>query len=118
MNSAEHHSKIPVDINLTINYTVVTMLFIWDPAKVEANIKKHGVSFDVAVTVFYDPLHLSVLDGKERGEKRWVTIGLAADSQTLVVVHLYRELGSNELVRIISARRATRKEKKQYEEGI
>ena len=94
------------------------MLFIWDPDKAETNAKKHGISFDLAVTVFHDPFHLSVLDGKERGEERWVTIGLAADSQTLVVVHLYREAGSNELVRIISARKATRKEKKQYEEGI
>lgn len=94
------------------------MLFTWDPVKAEANIKKHGVSFDLAVTIFSDPLHLSVLDGKEQGEQRWVTIGLAADCHTLVVVHLYRELGNNELVRIISARKATRKEKKQYEEGI
>ena len=94
------------------------MLFIWDPGKAEANIKKHGVSFDLAVTVFNDPLHLSVLDGKERGEERWTTVGLAADSRTLVVVHLYRDLGNNEIVRIISARKATRKVKKQYEEGI
>ena len=63
------------------------MLFIWDPEKARANIKKHGISFDLAVTVFQDPLHLSVLDGKDRGEERWVTIGVAGDSQTLVVGH-------------------------------
>ena len=94
------------------------MLFIWDPNKAAANVKKHGISFDLAVTVFNDPLHLSMLDGKERGEERWVTIGLAADSQSLVVIHLYNEVGNNEVVRIVSARKATRKEKKQYEEGI
>lgn len=94
------------------------MLFIWDPEKARANIKKYGISFDLAVTIFQDPLHLSVLDGKDRGEERWVTIGVAGDSQTLVVVHLYREIANNEVVRIISARRATKKEKKQYEEGI
>jgi hypothetical protein len=101
-----------------INYNVTTMLFMWDPGKARANIKKHGISFDLAATVFQDPLHLSVLDGKDRGEERWVTIGVAGDSQTLVVVHLYREIANNEVVRIISARRATKKEKKQYEEGI
>lgn len=94
------------------------MWFVWDPNKAKTNIKKHGISFDLAATVFQDPLHLSVLDGKDRGEERWVTIGLAGDSQTLVVVHLYHEIGNNEVVRIVSARKATKKEKKQYEEGI
>lgn len=94
------------------------MLFTWDSDKAEANIKKHGISFDLAVSVFSDPFHLSVLDGKERGEERWVTIGLVADKQTLVVVHLYKEKGSKEHIRIISARKATRKEKKEYEEGV
>jgi len=94
------------------------MLFVWDPEKAEANLKKHKVSFNLAATIFHDPFHLSVLDGKERGEERWITIGLAADGYSLVVVHLYRDVGKNEVIRIISARKATRKEKKQYEEGI
>lgn len=94
------------------------MLFIWDRDKAESNLRKHSISFDLAVTVFDDPLHLSVLDGKEHGEQRWVTVGLAADRQTLLAVHLYSETGEEELIRIISARKATRKEKKQYEEGI
>ncbi len=94
------------------------MLFTWNHDKAEANNKKHGISFELAVTIFNDPFHLSVLDRKKGKEERWVSIGLAADKQTLVVVHLYRELGTKEFVKIISARKATRKEKKEYEEGI
>lgn len=101
-----------------MNYNVVTMLFIWDPLKAEANLKKHGVSFDLAVSVFNDPFHLSVTDGKSSGEERWVTIGLSADASTLIVIHLFKDTDSTEVIRIISARKATRKEKKQYEEGI
>lgn len=108
-----------LDRGVPWEYIVSTMLFFWDPTKDDANVRKHGVSFELAQTVFDDPLHLSVPDGKTTTEERWITLGLAADRRTLVVVHTYREQRSGEeVVRIISARPATRQEKKQYEEGI
>lgn len=94
------------------------MLFSWDPTKASANIKKHGISFELAQTVFDDPLHASVLEKRHRGEERWITMGLAAGGHLLVVVHAYGVVDGTEMVRIISARKATRREKKQYEEGI
>ena len=95
------------------------MLFTWDPVKAELNLRKHGISFEMAQTVFDDPLHLSILDAKRHTEERWVTMGRSADTKTLVVVHTYRvSQGDLEMVRIISARKATRKEVRQYEEGI
>lgn len=95
------------------------MSITWDPAKAAANCRKHGVSFEVAQTVFDDRLHLSVLDDRERGEERWVTVGQAVNENMLVVVHIYSVMeGGRENVRIISTRKATRREVKQYEEGI
>jgi uncharacterized DUF497 family protein len=95
------------------------MWFDWDPSKAGENYKKHGVSFEMAKTVFDDPMHLSVPEGKTVHEERWVTIGVAADAKTLLVVHSYFSGGgSRELIRLISARRATKKERRQYEEGV
>lgn len=101
-----------------LNYNVTTLKFDWDPLKAELNWKKHGVSFELASTVFDDPIHLSVPDPDHR-EARWVTIGLAVNTQMLVVVSTDRiGLAGEEIVRIISARKATRKERESYEEGI
>jgi len=95
------------------------MLFTWDSEKAEQNIRKHGVSFELAQTVFDDPLQLSVPDAKLHNEERWVTIGRSAGMKTLVVVHTHRMIEDNrEITRIISARKATKKEVRQYEEGI
>ncbi|MBI2339492.1 MAG: BrnT family toxin [Deltaproteobacteria bacterium] len=94
------------------------MLFSWDPAKAWVNVKKHGVSFELAQTVFDDPLHASVLDKRHHREERWVTLGLSAAAHILVVVHTYSVVKGTEMIRIISARKATRREKRQYEEGI
>lgn len=94
------------------------MLFEWDPNKNDSNVRKHKVSFELAATIFDDPLHLSVLDHKTHYEERWVTIGRVVTGATIVVVHIYKELRGLEIIRIISARYATRKEKKQYEERI
>ncbi len=94
-------------------------MFDWDPIKAIVNEKKHRVSFEMASTVFDDPFHLSILDSKVHHEERWVTIGLSADRRTLVVVHTYRtHHHREEIIRIISARRATAKEARQYEERI
>jgi uncharacterized DUF497 family protein len=94
------------------------MLFEWDANKAKTNLEKHGISFELAATIFSDPLHLSIPE-QTKGEERWVTIGCAADLSTLVVVHTYIDRTDNgEVLRIISARKATKKERNQYEEGI
>jgi uncharacterized DUF497 family protein len=95
------------------------MLFAWDPVKAEENLKKHRVSFEIAQTVFDDPLHLSILDDNQQNEERWITVGRAVNGSNLVVVHTYTITTDNtEMVRLISARKATRKEIRYYEERI
>ena len=88
------------------------MRFEWDRQKAESNIGKHGVSFDEAVTVFYDPLAATFHDPDHSvGENRWITIGYSARGQLLVVCHADRR----GVVRIISARQATSRERKKHE---
>lgn len=93
--------------------------FDWDPAKAESNRRKHGVTFEAAMGVFSDPLALSLLDNESgQGEERWVTIGRNPASNLLLVVHTYMELSAERAaIRIISARRPTRREARQYQEG-
>jgi uncharacterized protein len=93
--------------------------FDWDPAKAESNRRKHGVTFEAAMGVFSDPLALSLLDNESgQGEERWVTIGRNPASNLLLVVHTYLELSTERAaIRIISARRPTRSEARQYQEG-
>lgn len=83
----------------------------YDPAKAEANLKKHDVSFADAEGVLQDPLALTVQDPEARGEPRFVSIGLGNAGDRLVVVYTARA-GA---YRLISARRATRNERRQYE---
>ena len=91
------------------------MVYGWDPAKARANLRKHGVSFEEAASVFVDPLALTFPDLlHSSGEDREVTIGHSARHQIVFVSHCQRE----DRMRIISARKATRRERKQYEEGI
>jgi uncharacterized DUF497 family protein len=92
------------------------MRFVWDAAKNRANRRKHGVSFETARRVFDDPLHLSVLEGYEHGEERWRTLGLVGSMVILLVVHTHAEQIGEEVIRIISARKATRRERARYEE--
>ena len=91
------------------------MRFVWDEAKNRANEAKHGVNFEVAKLVFDDPFHISIPDRHEYGEERWSTIGLVWSVSILVVIHTYVEQ-NEEVVRIISARRATSRERERYEE--
>jgi len=92
--------------------------FDWDPAKARSNRTKHGVTFDAAMTVFADPLTLSRLDEGVQ-EERWVTIGRAIEGALLLVIHTHVELSHDRVrIRIISARPATRREARQYEEGL
>jgi uncharacterized DUF497 family protein len=88
------------------------MQFTWDPAKAEENLSAHGVSFQEATTVFGDPLAGTIADPDHSiGEERLVTVGQSSTGQLLVVCHLEQ----GDTIRIISARRATSHERKDYE---
>ncbi len=88
------------------------MIFDWDDNKATLNKKKHGVSFAEAATVFSDPNAIELLDGKNSDkEDRWILVGQSAKSQVLLVVYVERE---EEVVRLISARRAVKEEINQY----
>jgi uncharacterized DUF497 family protein len=85
--------------------------FEWHKAKAEANFRRHGVSFDLATTVFKDPFAVELVDDREEhGEERFVIIGMADDKVLLFVAYTERE----ERIRIISARRATQNEQDHY----
>ncbi|MDP1606754.1 MAG: BrnT family toxin [Rhodocyclaceae bacterium] len=88
----------------------------WDDAKDAANYRKHGIRFEAAAWVFEDPFALSVQDRIENGEQRWQTIGVVGGCLLVLVAHTV-QLGAVEVIRIISARRADRKERKRYEQG-
>lgn len=88
------------------------MRFEWDGAKVTSNLKKHRVSFDEAVAVFYDPLGASFGDpDHSHEESRLVTVGYSVKGRLLVVCHVER----GGVVRLISARRATPPERRRHE---
>lgn len=92
--------------------------FDWDASKARSNQHKHGVSFQLATTVFRDPLALTIYDDEHsENEERWVTLGRAGNGRTLVVVHTSVQTLPTEIrVRIISARKADRDEIRDYEE--
>lgn len=97
----------------------MTTRFEWDPAKAASNLRKHGVSFESAIRVFADPFLLTAPDRVEGGELRWKAIGSMGDLAMLLVVHTITERDEDgreiEIVRIISARRADRTERRRYE---
>ena len=90
--------------------------FEWDPNKAASNLRKHGVSFQAALLVFADPEALVLQDRVEDGEERWLAIGMVEGLLVLVVSHAVREQDGTEVIRIISARLANRREKRRYEE--
>ena len=94
--------------------------FEWDPTKAASNRRKHGISFDLAASVFRDPLMLSIPDEEHSEiEERWLTLGQAENGMLLVVIHTYQEIGTHSAtVRIISARPATKHEQRQYEASV
>lgn len=94
------------------------MRFVWDKEKSRRNLAKHKVSFETAKLVFDDPRAVSRLDRVEDEEERWQTVGLAGGIVVLLVAHTYREESGEEVVRIISARKATAHERTIYEQGI
>ena len=86
----------------------------WDPKKADTNFRKHRIRFSDAEAVLFDPIALTIEDQDVKQERRFVSVGSDALGRILVVVYTYR--GST--IRIISARRATSKERKFYEKGI
>ncbi len=91
--------------------------FEWDPNKDHANRIKHRLSFETAVLVFDDPVALTIADRDSSvGEHRWQTIGKAGSALLVLVVHTHRDEQDKEVIRIISARRATPSERKRYEQ--
>lgn len=94
------------------------MTFEWDETKNKQNITKHRISFDVARRVFEDPHLLTRVQRDNGDEERWVTIGVANGIMILYVIHTRTELGNDELVRIITARKATPRERRAYEESL
>jgi len=90
--------------------------FEWDLAKASANLRKHGVGFELALRVFSDPLAFSHQDRIEGGEQRWQTLGMVDGVLLLLVAHTVTDHEDGELIRIISARMATRKERRDYEQ--
>ncbi len=92
--------------------------FEWDPDKAKSYRQKHKVSFELAATIFSDPTSLSIYDEEHsESEDRWITIGISHNGNLLVVIHAFNEI-DNEIanIRIISARKATKRELKQYKE--
>jgi len=91
--------------------------FAWDERKNRANRTKHGVWFEEAQSVFDDP-HARLFYDPEHSERedRFILLGISSAARTLVVIHCYRQ--SDSMIRIISARKATRKEVRSYEEGL
>lgn len=98
---------------MTINYN-----FEWDPTKDRENRDKHSVAFDEAATVFKDSKALSIFDpDHSESEDRWVTMGISEKGRLLIVIHTFGEESEKSVpIRIISSRKATKKETKIYGE--
>ncbi|MCC6587476.1 MAG: BrnT family toxin [Bryobacterales bacterium] len=92
------------------------MRFEWDDAKNATNKAKHGIDFETAQLVFEDPHCVSFVERVTDGEQRWHAIGSIEGIVLIVVVHTYREQAAVEVIRIISARQATRNERRLYEQ--
>lgn len=92
--------------------------FEWDPIKAKSNLRKHDISFEEAATIFNDPKMLTIYDeGNSLYEDRWITLGISNRSKIILVVHTYKtETKLETIIRIISARKATKREERQYKE--
>jgi uncharacterized DUF497 family protein len=94
--------------------------FEWDAVKAAINLRKHAVSFDIAVRVFADPFALTVQTQIEGDEERWQTLGIVDGHLLILVAHTTRDEQDEgqpiEIIRIISARKADRKERRRYEQ--
>jgi len=94
------------------------MRFVWDENKNRTNLSKHGIAFATAAKVFDDPRALSFPERLSEGEQRWKSIGWAEGVPVMLsVAHTVSDDGTEEVIRIISARKATAGERRHYEEG-
>ena len=93
------------------------MIFAWDEKKNRENQRKHRISFEEAQSIFFDPLTRVAPDPNHSGEEdRFLAVGFSTKHRILMVIHCYRE--NEEIIRIISARAATKTERKQFQEGL
>ena len=94
--------------------------FEWDESKADANVRKHGVSFELASTIFYDPRLLTVADLEHSAtEERWFSVGCASNGVVLSVVYLWSDTDPAATnIRLISARKSTPTESRQYQEAL
>lgn len=113
--SDPNKSDSSIDIYRQCSYTVrmAKIGFEWNPAKSKDNLKKHGVAFEEATTVFFDDRAIEFYDDSHSDwEDRMLLLGLSTNLRLLLVCHCYRE--SDSVIRIISARKATKNESKLY----
>jgi len=102
-------------LTCTYNICIYSIVRVrWDPNKAEINFKKHKIRFSDAEMVLYDPFAITLEEHVVATEQRFVTIGYDAVGRIIAVVYSYRA----DTIRLISARKATPKERKQYEKGI
>ena len=98
-------------MTMRVSYELQGVSFEWDSEKADTNLQKHGVSFRTACEVFFDPF-VRIVDASDPAESREAAIGYTDGEQLLFVVHVIRH---EEIIRLISAREATREERRQYE---
>ena len=98
-------------------YSTRMVWFGWDDAKAKTNEHEHGVRFDDAMLAFSDPYALVEQDRIEGGELRWQTLGLVGGVVLLLVAHTVGNEGEDEVIRIISARKASRMERIRYDQN-
>ena len=91
--------------------------FEWNPDKAKKNLSKHTISFELAATIFLDPNAISIHDyDHSESEDRWITMGISRNGNILTIVHTFKEMDdTNVSIRIISARKSTKNEIKQYQ---
>jgi hypothetical protein len=115
----QHHSwALPVTLDYlkNIQYIVCMINFEWDKREESANVKRHGVSFQEAKSVFYDEFAIQFFDGNHSiDEERFLLLGMSANARVLLVCHCERAGG--EVIRLISARKATKRENMFYKGG-
>ncbi len=92
------------------------LTFDWDPRKDRWNLRDHKISFDTAKLVFDDPNHFTKFDRARDGEDRWHTIG-SIGAVPVLIVHTFRKVNGEDVIRIISARKATKHEQSLYRKG-
>lgn len=93
----------------------MAIFFEWDEFKNVANLRKHGISFEEAIKIFEDPGYRSEQDRTENGEERWQSFGRIGPLLLAMAAHTWSEANGDEIVRVISARYATPKERRNHE---